>query len=239
MNFEHMFALLLFRGLMIDDEMLRKEKFRCDYEGADGVTVGDLFFKAANPEYNRKVFLKKGEYILTELLDFADLKKSRLTGALSKFIEMGWIVVENPSIIVEKRVSRPVEMKASSISEAITEVQAGIIQAKDITNLVATSGQPKTIGYPTESHPKVVEALSLDKSRNINSLAISEAEAISSTTDSSKEFDKFNSLRYFQKLKTIKETKDLTLLELIASKSNYPQLVHNSKNRLRELQTSR
>lgn len=219
----------------MDDEQLRKEKYRCDYDGADGLKVGDLFFKASNPTYNRMVSLKKGEYILTELLDFADLKKSRTTGALSKFIEMGWVVVENPSVpstrVVATNYSSPIE-------DAITELQAGLIKAETITSFAGTLRQStKSIGYPTETHLKVVESLSLDKSRNINSLAISETDASSSLA--AEEFGKFNSLRYFQKLKTIKETKNMALLELIATKSNYPQLVHNSRNRLRELQTSR
>ncbi len=234
-----MFALLLFKGPNMDDEQLRKEKYRCDYDGADGLKIGDLFFKASNPTYNRMVSLKKGEYILTELLDFADLKKSRLGGALGKFIDMRWIAVENPSVPVAPRIQTTQSYEKPFIATAITELQAGLIKAENITNFAGTSRQGATIGYPTESHPKVVESLSLDKSRNINSLAISETEAVSSTLTAAEEYEKFNSLRYFQKLKTVKETKNLGLLELIVAKSNYPQLVHNSRNKLRELQTSR
>lgn len=223
----------------MDDEQLRKEKYRCAFSGADGITIGDLFFKAANPTYNKKVFLKHGEYILTELLDFADLKKSRTTGALSKFIDMGWIVVENPSIPVTPRAQTTQSYEKPSISTAITELQAGLIKEENITNYAGPVAQTKTIGFPNETHPKIVASLSLDKSRNINSLAISETEASSSTNNAAEEYEKFISLRYFQKLKTIKETKNMALLELISTKSNYPQLVHNSRNRLRELQTSR
>lgn len=223
----------------MEDNDLRKEKYRCEFNGPEGITVGDLYFKASNPIYNRQVKIKKGEYILTELLDFEDLKKSRFKGALSKFIEMGWIVIENPSMPVEKREQKMPEMRPAAIQKAITELQAGTVQAKNITNLVATSGQPADIGFPKERHPQVVESLSLDKSRNINSLAISETDAVKDVVSATSEFDKFNSLRYFQKLKMIKETTNRALLELISTKSNYPQLIHNSKNRLRELQTGR
>ena len=216
----------------MDDEQLRKEKYRCEYDGADGITIGDLFFKAANPTYNRRVQLKKGEYVLTELLDFTDLKKSRTSGALAKFIEMGWVVVESPLAIVERKIQTM--ERRPDVSSAITEIQTGIL--KGTTNLVAT-GKVASIGFPSETQPKIVESLSIDKSRNINSLAISEVDAASASV--AEEYEKFDSLRYFQKLKTIKDTRNVNLLELIVSKSHYPQLVHNSKNRLRDLQTSR
>ena len=226
---------------MLDDETLRKEKYKCVFSSADGVTIFDLYFKSPNPVYNRRVSLKNGEYILTELLDFEDLKKSRLTGALSKFIEMGWIVVENASVspMVKEGVRKAV--RATPPSSAITEIQAGIIHAKDISNRVssATSGYQhvgaSSLGFPEEAHQKTTETLSLDKSRTINSLAISEVTAQQATSA----YDKFTTLRYFQKLKTIKDSTDQTLLSLIIAKSNYPQLVHNSKNRLRELTTGR
>lgn len=219
----------------MDDEALRKEKYRCEYNGYDGITVGDLYFRAANPMYNRRVTLKKGEYILTELLDFNDLKKSRSNGALKSFIEMGWIVVENPSTTIEKRHTANVELAAPAIANAISELAAGTVNAKDITDLVATAAQPKNVlGFPTDVQPKTTEVVSLEQSRTVNSFAISEP--ANAPVDA---YEKFNSLRYFQKLKTIKETVDTNLLETIVSKSNYPQLVHNSKTRLRELQNGK
>jgi len=226
---------------MIDDETIQKEKYRCSF--ASGVTIGDLLFKSTNSAHHRRVTLQHGDYILTELLDFSDLKKSRLTGSLSKFIQMGWIIVENPGEIVVERVEtvRPSRAIASS---AITEIQAGIIHAKDISNKISSASASSeyatsNLGYPKETHPKTVEALSLDKSRTINGLAISETEAQQSLAPSTTSYDKFVTLRYFQKLKTIKETLDQELLSLIIAKSSYPQLVHNSKNRLRELTTGR
>jgi hypothetical protein len=219
----------------MDDETLRREKYRCEFEGHDGITIGDLYFRAANPMYNRRVTLKKGEYILTELLDFTDLKKSRLSGALKSFIEMGWIAVENPATTIEKRHSAAVELAAPTIANAISELAAGTVKAKDITNLVATAAQPKNVlGFPDDIQPKVTEVVPLKQSRTVNSFAISEASEAPVDI-----YEKFNSLRYFQKLKTIKETADANLLEVIVSKSNYPQLVHNSKTRLRELQNGK
>lgn len=222
------------------DDTLRKEKYLCTYDGHDGITIGDLFIKATNPVYNRKVSLKKGEYVLTELLDFEDLKKSRIAGALSKFIEMGWVTVENPSIPVAQRVAKSLELAAPDRSQSISEREMGSVLARDITNLVgAVATQPKDLGYPADTQPKVIESLSLDKSRNTNSLAISEPQAASPALTAQETFDKFESLRYFQKLKAIKESVSIVLLEMIVARSSYPQLVHNAKNRIRELQNGR
>lgn len=224
------------------DDLLRKEKYKCVFNGSPDMSIGDLFFKSPNPIYSRRVTLKKGEYILTELLDFEDLKKSRLHGALGKFIEMGWIVVESPSVSVVKKETETPAKQLETAPEAITELQAGIIQAKDISNKISTSsskGSASTsnLGFPIEAQTKTVESLSIEKSRTINSLAISETAA--QKAPSTDVYDKFIALRYFQKLKTIKETRDQGLLSLIISKSNYPQLIYNSKNRLRELTTGR
>ena len=221
----------------MDDEQLRKEKYRCTFAGHNGLTVGDLFIRSKNFNFNRVVQLKQGEYLLTELLDFAELKKSRLTGALSKFIEKGWVTVENPAAPVEKREVAPIEMVQPATSAAVTEMQAGTVKLQDVTNLTATAGQPKSmLDYPEDKPVKVVEVVSFEKSRTVNSCAISESPVNDSGVQNGSDvFEKFNALRYFQKLKTIKETTDVNLLEIIARKSNYPQLVHNSKNRLREL----
>lgn len=220
----------------MDDEQLRKEKYRCTFKGSDGITISDLVIKATNPNYNRKITLQHGEYILTELLDFDDLKKSRIVGALSKFIEMGWVTVENPSIPVEKREVKPPEMKELPPIKAITEAQANGRPEKPVFVAI---GPASSIGFPAEEEVELTEVLSSEQSRKTNSLAISEMDAKKALADTTVTLDKFNSLRYFQKLKTIKETVDITLLELITTKSNYPQLIHNSKNRLRELKNGR
>ena len=52
----------------MDDEALRKEKYRCEYKGSE-MTIGDLIFRSANPLYNRRVTLKQGEYILLLFCD--------------------------------------------------------------------------------------------------------------------------------------------------------------------------
>ena len=218
----------------MDDEALRKEKYRCEYKGSE-MTIGDLIFRSANPLYNRRVTLKQGEYILTELLDFNDLKKSRLNGALKSFIEMGWVVVENPATTIEKRHSATVELAAPTMMSAITELAAGTVNVKDITDMVATAAQPRSmLSFPTDVQPKLTEVVSQEQSRTVNSFAIGEP-----TETPMDAYTRFNSLRYFQKLKTIKETTDHNLLGTIATKSNYPQLVHNSKTRLRELQSGK
>jgi len=204
----------------MNDEQIRQEKYRCVFKGVDGITIRDLFFKSTNSIYNRRVVLHEGEYLLTELLDFEDLKKSRSTGALSKFIEMKWVVVEN--LAARTSPKEQVETPASCEKE-----------------LVAASGPSVSIGYPADVQPKLVEVLSSEQSRKPNSLAISEVDAASLALASTITLEKFNSLRYFQKLKAIKETTDIRLLELIATHSTYPQLVHNSKNRIRALVKSK
>lgn len=223
----------------MDDE-LRKEKYRCEYNGQDGITINDLHIKAKNPAYSRCVKIKKGEYVLTELLEFADLKKSRESGALNQFIKKGWVVVENPStpVAVQPR-SALRELRAG---ETISERNVGLVAAKDVTNLVADAPHlNNTLDYPTESHPQVIELTSKEQSRTPNVFAISENDAESSTSLVKVEeaFNKFNSLRYFQKLKAIRDMTDMKLLETITQKSNYPQLIHNSKNRLREIQNGK
>ena len=220
----------------MNDEQLRKEKYLCSFKGQDGITISDLIIKATNPNYHRKISLKHGEYILTELLDFEDLKKSRMIGALSRFIEMGWITVENPSIPVEKKeVAVPI-MIAVPASKGITEAQA---QGRPEKPVFVATGPSSSLGYPVEEQTQLVEVLTNDQSRKTNSLAISENDVKVAQANTTVTLDKFNSLRYFQKLKTIKETTDMGLLELIASKSNYPQLIHNAKNRIRELKNGR
>src|ERR1039457_6269538 len=107
----------------MNDNELAKEKYRCTFKGQDGITISDLVIKATNPTYNRKISLHYGEYILTELLDFEDLKRSRMVGALGRFIEMGWVTVENPSIPVEKKEVAPPKMIAAPVSKGITEAQ--------------------------------------------------------------------------------------------------------------------
>lgn len=220
----------------MDNETLRKEKYRCAFKGSDGITISDLIIKATNPNYNRKISLRYGEYILTELLDFEDLKKSRMVGALSKFIEMGWVIVENPSIPVEKKEVKQPEMSVAAVSKVITEAQANGRADKP---MYMSTGPASSIGFPTEEQAQLTTVVSNEQSRKPNSLAISELDAKKALADTTVTLDKFNALRYFQKLKTIKETTDVTLLELIATKSNYPQLIHNSKNRIRELKNGR
>lgn len=219
----------------MDDE-LRKEKFRCEFNGPDGITISDLHIKAKNPLYSRAVKLKKGEYILTELLEFEDLKKSRLSGALSHFIKKGWVTVENPSVPTKAVVQSAVkEIKAG---EPLTERGAGLVAPKDVTNIIADA--PKfnnNLDYPKDVQTKSYELVSKEQSRTPNAFAIAETEVPSNKIEES--FEKFNSLKYFQKLKAIREMNDIKLLETITSKCNYPQLVHNSKNRLREIQTGK
>jgi hypothetical protein len=220
----------------MDNEQLQKEKYLCTFKGQDGITISDLIIKATNPNYNRKISLKYGEYILTELLDFEDLKRSRMVGALGRFIEMGWVTVENPSIPVEKKEVVSPEMIAVPVSKGITEAQAAGRPEKPV---YVSTGPSSSLGYPVEEKTQLVEVLSNDQSRKTNSLAISENDVKVAMANTTVTLDKFNSLRYFQKLKTIKETTDVSLLELIATKSNYPQLIHNSKNRIRELKNGR
>lgn len=216
------------------DEEIRKEKYRCTFNGQEGITFVDLYFKSSNPFYNKRAVLKNGEYLLTELLDFEDLKKSRTSGALNAFIKMGWVAVENTSISTKsdtrmlKNIPEP--------SRGVSEIQSGAINSKNSTDSVVTQTAPKgsSIGYPTESQPKVVELVSAEQSRTPNSFAISEDDAAKGDS-----FAKFNTLKYFQKLKAIKDMTDISLLEAISTKSTYPQLVHNSKNRLREMLNSK
>jgi len=221
----------------MDNETLRKEKYRCTFKGSDGITISDLVIKATNPTYNRKISLRYGEYILTELLDFEDLKRSRMAGALARFIEMGWVVVENPSIPVEKREPvKPVEAAKPAVVRAITEAAA---QGRPEKQIYAATGPTSSIGFPTEEKTVSTEVISVEQSRKLNGLAISEVDVKVAAVNATVTLDKFNALRYFQKLKTIKDTEDIALLELVATKSNYPQLVHNAKNRLREIKNGR
>lgn len=222
----------------MDNDQLSKEKYRCVFPGHNGVTIGDLIIKSKNPEHNRPIKFNFGEYLLTELLDFADLKKSRLGGALKKFIEMGWIVVENAAEMIEQKEVKSAEIIYPKQPDVITEVKAGTVSPRDITNPTATAGQPgkSMIGFPEDKPMKTVEVMSTKESRTVNNFAISESPTQNNDSPNDPEiYAKFSALRYFQKLKTIKETDDVKLLELIATKSNYPQLVHNSKAKLKEL----
>lgn len=215
----------------MDNDELAKEKYRCTFNGQDGITFVDLYFKSSNPFYNKRATLKNGEYLLTELLDFEDLKKSRTSGALSSFIKLGMVAVENMSIPT-KGDTRMLKTTPEP-SRGVSEVQAGTITS---TDSVVTQSAPKgsSIGYPTESQPNVVELVSVENSRTPNAFAISEDDAAKSDS-----FTKFNTLKYFQKLKAIKDMTDISLLEAITTRSNYPQLIHNSKNRLREIQNGK
>ena len=218
------------------NDQLQKEKYRCTFKGSDGITISDLIIKATNPNYNRKITLRYGEYILTELLDFEDLKKSRMVGALARFIEMGWVAVENPTIPVEKREVAKEELATPAVSRAITEAAS---QGRPDKAMYASTGPVSLIGYPTEEKTATTEVLTSEQSRKPNSLAISELDARKDQANSPITLDKFNSLRYFQKLKLIKETLDAGLLESIATKSSYPQLIHNAKNRIKEIKNGR
>ncbi len=214
-----------------------KEKYRCAFVGHNGITISDLMVKPSNPNLWHPIHFSFGEYLQTDLLNPADLQKSRSAGALHKFIEMGWIVVENAAVSVEvKASSTKIEYPAQTA--AITEVQAGTVAPKDITNLTVTAGRPSNmLDYPEDKPTKVIEVISDKESRTVNNFAILESAANDNGLQNDSEiYEKFSALRYFQKLKTIKETDNLKLLELIATKSNYPQLVHNSKSRLKELQ---
>jgi hypothetical protein len=232
-----MFALFFYGDNKMDNDTLRKEKYRCTFKGSDGITISDLIIKATNPNYNRKISLRYGEYILTELLDFEDLKKSRMVGALARFIEMGWVAVENPSIPVEKKEpAKPVAVAVPAVAKAITEAAA---QGRPEKQIYASTGPSSSLGFPKEEETPLTEVLSSEQSRKLNSLAISETDAKVALADATVTLDKFNSLRYFQKLKLIKETVDVGLLEGVVTKSNYPQLIHNAKNRIRELKNGR
>lgn len=220
----------------MSDEELQKEKYRCDFNGIGSITVRDLLIKAKNSVYVRPVTLNRGEYILTELLDFADLKKSRTSGALKQLIQMGYIAVEN-SAVPNETIARETVMAPASKSSVITELQAGTVSPNDITNLISgkdspESSAPNVLDYPEDKQPKVYELISDEQSRTPNTFAISEV-------DASNTFEKFNSLRYFQKLKAIREMTDVRLLETITTKSSYPQLIHNSKTRLKEIQNGK
>lgn len=213
------------------DEEIRKEKYLCTFKGSDGITFIDLNVKSTNPKFNKRVVLKYGEYLLTELLDFEDLKKSRTSGALNSFIKMGWVTVENS--ISSYGINRKADKEPVG---GINEVQSGALKMSNVTNAIGntlstySATRNSDIGFPAEVETKVVEMVSMEKSRTPNSFAVSEKDV--HIEDS---YTKFTALKYFQKLKTIKNTTDTSLLEAISAKSNYPQLVHNSKNRLREL----
>lgn len=225
------------------DEELKKEKYLCAMQsGTEGLAIADLFVRNADGTIMKVMTLQKGQYLLTELVDFGDLKKSRLVGSLSKCIDRGWIVVEDPA--EEIKVSEPevVEVKTVTPSQALTEVKAGIIDKKDVTDPVADVVNPTAKGidpFPKEVQPKVVEIVSKKESKTPNSFAITETDATVGKVKSEGKYAEFDSLRYFQKLKAIKETQDVELLDLVSKKSNYPQLVHNSQSRLKELRESK
>jgi len=216
----------------MNDELLKKEKYLCVIVGGlEGLAIADLFIRMNDGKIMKQVVVRQGDYVPTDLIDFDDIKKSRLAGSLGKCIARGWIIVENPAIEVPKLVVKePVMMKPTK-SSAITEIDAGIISPAEVSNRVAEATQIKQAvnPFPTERELPVKSIISDEQSRTVNAFAITEK---SVTSDG---YFVFNKLKHFQKLKTIKDTKDVGLLERIVNESNYPQLVHNAKLRLQEL----
>ncbi len=220
------------------DEELKKEKYRCEIQsGTEGLVMADLFIRTAVAHIIKPVRLRQGEYIPTDLVDFGDLKKSRLAGALLKCIEKGWISVENPSEKIEKVEQSTPEMIMPKSDGAITELKAGLINPEDVTNLVADVPQPKGINpFPKEKEVPVKEVITLKEARTANTFAVTEQD-LNSSVPQLTNYEDFKGLRYFQKLKAIKESTDKVLLKSIMDQDSYPQLVHNSKSRLLELNT--
>jgi len=216
----------------MDDLSLKQEKYRCEVsDNSADLEIADLFIKLSNGTIKRPVRLSKGMYVPTELLDFDDVKKSRLNGSLKKCIDNKWIVVENPAFIEvvtcsEENVRLPIE------TSTITETKAGIIKSENVTGKISeiTQARKGVSPFPEEKiDVSSKENVFIKESRSPNLFAITENQ-IKET-----EFSKFMSLKYFQKLKMIKETTSVSLLNEIILKSEYPQLIHNASMRLQEL----
>jgi len=206
-------------------EQLEKEKYICNF---NEVTISDLFIKMTNGM--RVVTLKRGDYLPTEILSSDDIKKSRLYGCLKRLIELGYIIVENPATEIGS-IRKPVEVKFSAPSRGINEVEAGIVKASDLTNPISTAAQPIGMDpFPKDKALPVHEIISVKDSRTVNTFAITEKSIRNIPS-----YSNFSKLRYFQKLKAIKDMNDRELLHLIVEKDSYPQLIHNAQLRLKEI----
>lgn len=219
----------------MDNELLRKEKYTCEIEsGTEGLQIFDLFIRSANNSLMRPVVLQKGEQVPTDLIDFDDLKKSRLSGALLRCIKAGWISVENPAteLPAATKSSAPKMETKTLQAVGITEKGAGLIDPKSITGPITDMRRPKGVSpFPEETESPTKELISSKQSRTANTFAISE----NSISEPSK-YEEFEKNKHFIKLKVIKETSDKDLLKQIVSKSQIVQLRHNAQLRLQELE---
>jgi len=218
------------------DEELKKERYVCQIQsGTEGLMIADLFIKTAVAHIVKPVTLKKEEYLPTDLVDFGDLKKSRLSGSLSRCIKRGWISVENPAGEIVKEERPAPEMKKPTPSAGISEVRAGLVDPKECTDIAGEAAQPKGIDpFPKDKEIPIKEVISLVEARTPNTFAVTEGD-LKNPVAKVANYTEFMKLRYFQKLKTIKATVNTDLLKDVIVKDTYPQLVHNSKIRLAEL----
>lgn len=225
----------------MEDDKLKQEKYLCNMQsGTEGLAIADLFMRDADGKVIRVISLQKGQYIPTDLIDAGDLKKSRLFGSLKKCIDRRWIVVENPAIDDHVEEEKPVEMEAVIPEQAVTEIDAGTVSMKDVTSPIADSSRPKGIpAFPEDKQPPIKEIVSKMEATTVNIFAISEGNAVTAKAEAESKYNEFSNLRYFQKLKAIKDTKDTALLGVITKKSEYPQLIHNAESRLKELRESK
>jgi hypothetical protein len=211
------------------DEMIKQEKYKCEIQsGIEGLEIADLFIKIG--ALQKHVVIQQGEYLPIDLVEFDNLKKSRLVGSLKRCIDYGWVSVESPTAVPPK-VKEVAVSKPAARPVAITEEGAGIVSARDITNKVSDMRRvdADTV-YPDEIQPPVREIVTVAQSKTPNAMAITE------TTVAADGYFAFEKLKYFQKLKTIKDSSDVTLLKAIIEKSPYPQLVHNAQVRMQELE---
>lgn len=220
----------------MNDESLKRERYLCANQGGiDGLLIADLFYMVEGASMKRPVILKSGDYVPTELLNFNDIKISRLTGALKRCIDRGWIVVENPAFESKKEDEKVIEIVMPRKFEGVTEIEAGIIRPSQITNPVASSAQLKGMDpYPIDRPVPFTIQKTEAAAKTANAFAITEKEAQKVVTIDTT-YEEFSKLRYFQKLKAIKDMKDKPLLQAIISKASYPQLVHNAQLRIKEI----
>jgi hypothetical protein len=163
------------------------------FGGHDGLKFQDLLIKYSTG-YLLPLKVKQGDYIPLDILDPMDVKKSLIVGDLGRHLKSGNIVAEDDSI-------KPVVVE---VPKVVAPVIVHAVQSPPA--LTPTVGlpvpEPQNLPVPGVPAPSLVE---LQKAQENNNMDLG---SVKTAAD-------FNKLRYFLKLRFIKECNDGPLLQQI------------------------
>jgi hypothetical protein len=171
-----------------------------------------------NNGYAPALRIAEGQEIPLDVLDPEDVRKSLKVGSLRGYLDNQWIEEFQDDLIVKE--------SPTPISQFITE-QMVLDPKPDLVTLEPQPAQAEVLS-PQPNLPEVAKVVEQQ------SISIPQSEAI---TDLSlvKNYEDFNKLSHFLKLRWIKESNDITLLKDIAGKTSSAQFKNNISLRLTQI----